>query len=385
MPRVVPDDPALTAPDPNAGVVQWALAREGFYSAWNITRGDGALVGVIDTGVDASHPDLRRRSPPASTSRIPRFDRTGGHGRGGSRHPRRVAGLRGHRQRHRYGRRRLRLQAGGREERFQRLEHRRRDRRRCRPPRPSAQYELRSRHVGAPPAPESEVRALDYARGHKVVLVAAAADTPQTEQGDPANVLQPAGTRTQSAPGASGSTSPPRDYSGARAGFAGYGGSEISLAAFGALDPGAISVLRARSRAGHLRCVSRATRRRSSSFPTPCGCRTTFAGSNHYAYLQGTSMAAPQVAATAAMMRALNPFASLGDISAHHQADRAAAPRERLEPRIWAGGSLTPARRSTPSGGSIACRRSRGCSPPGSLATGRFMLSWSGHDQQWPG
>src|SRR5207248_8718684 len=62
-----------------------------------------------------------------------------------------------------------------------------------------------NRHVGAinmsfgpdspstaPPAPESEVRALDYAAAHRVVLVAAAADTPGTEQGDPANVLQPA-------------------------------------------------------------------------------------------------------------------------------------------------------------------------------------------------
>lgn len=56
--RALPSDPALTAPDPSSGVVEWALAGEGFYDAWNITHGDGALVGVIDTGVDASHPDL---------------------------------------------------------------------------------------------------------------------------------------------------------------------------------------------------------------------------------------------------------------------------------------------------------------------------------------
>ena len=57
-PRSLPNDPALTAPDGNSGVVQWALAREGFYQAWNISTGNGALVGVIDTGIDGSHPDL---------------------------------------------------------------------------------------------------------------------------------------------------------------------------------------------------------------------------------------------------------------------------------------------------------------------------------------
>ena len=41
--------------------MQWTLGREGFYSAWNISRGDGALVGVIDTGIDGSHPDLRSK------------------------------------------------------------------------------------------------------------------------------------------------------------------------------------------------------------------------------------------------------------------------------------------------------------------------------------
>ena len=47
--------------NPNSGTVQWTLAKEGFYAAWNITRGDGALVGVIDTGIDGAHPDLRSK------------------------------------------------------------------------------------------------------------------------------------------------------------------------------------------------------------------------------------------------------------------------------------------------------------------------------------
>ncbi len=48
-----PGDPRI--PD------QWALARMGAATAWNSTRGDGATVAVIDTGVDYQHPDLAGR------------------------------------------------------------------------------------------------------------------------------------------------------------------------------------------------------------------------------------------------------------------------------------------------------------------------------------
>jgi type VII secretion-associated serine protease mycosin len=40
---------------------QWALNRVQFDKAWSVTRGDGVLVGVIDSGVDAAHPDLAGR------------------------------------------------------------------------------------------------------------------------------------------------------------------------------------------------------------------------------------------------------------------------------------------------------------------------------------
>ena len=59
--RATPNDPAFGAQDPQAGAgttVQWYLPREGFTSAWDISRGDGATVGVIDTGIDATHPEL---------------------------------------------------------------------------------------------------------------------------------------------------------------------------------------------------------------------------------------------------------------------------------------------------------------------------------------
>ena len=45
-----------------------------------------------------------------------------------------------------------------------------------------------------------------------------------------------------------------------------------------------------------------------------CGCRTTFLGDSRYAYLQGTSLAAPIVSGVAAMARHLNPDASAADI-----------------------------------------------------------------------
>ena len=59
--RADPGDPALSAQDPSAPggtAVQWNLAREDFPAAWDIARGDGATVAVIDTGIDATHPEL---------------------------------------------------------------------------------------------------------------------------------------------------------------------------------------------------------------------------------------------------------------------------------------------------------------------------------------
>jgi hypothetical protein len=53
-----------------------------------------------------------------------------------------------------------------------------------------------------------------------------------------------------------------------------------------------------------------------SSLPPrpPCNCRASMGGSSAYAYLQGTSMAAPQVAAVAAVIRTLNPDLSPADV-----------------------------------------------------------------------
>lgn len=50
-----PKFPAAVGPNPQ---IPWGVLRVGAPSAWTRTQGEGASVAVIDTGIDASHPDL---------------------------------------------------------------------------------------------------------------------------------------------------------------------------------------------------------------------------------------------------------------------------------------------------------------------------------------
>ena len=383
VPRIVPNDPALTAPNSNSGTVQWTLAKEGFYSAWNISRGDGALVGVIDTGVDGSHPDLRSKIAAAIDQQDP-TDARGtamtdevGHGT-------HVASLACAATGNGYG-----MAGAGYN---------------CRllvektdftdSSIAAAIVDAANRGVDAlnmsfgpagdktpPPAPDSEVRALDYAAARKVVLVAAAADSVTTEQGDPANVLQPAGTGPSLTAGI-GLDVTAADFSGHRASFAGYG-NEISLAAYGALNPDDTGLLGIGGPEPGIFGAFPANSTDLEGLPSPCGCRTTFGGGNDWGYLQGTSMAAPQVAAVGAMMRRLNPEATLADVLTALKRSATRPPGAGWTSDVGWGVLNADAALET-------IRRVDRLAPVSTLSAPRlashrrFIVRWSGQDQRRP-
>ncbi len=382
VPRSVPDDPALSVDDPSNGLPwQWYLPKEGFYGAWSISKGNRAVVAVIDTGIDGSHPDLKPKiaaavdqqsgsddTGPATTDQV-------GHGTN-------VASLACADTDNRLG-----MAGAGYG---------------CRMVIEKSDFsdssiaasiiDATNRRVDAinmsfgpsvptsAPAPRSEVRALRYAAAHKVVLVAAAADSPGTEQGDPANVLQPAGTGRDIDKGL-GLDVTAAQYGGSRSPFAGSG-SEISLAAYGAFKP---------FQGGSAPC----TGTRAGIFGAYPGndtqlerapasaCRVDFEGDDRYATIAGTSMAAPQVAAVGAMMRVLNPYASLADIlrtikRAAHRPSRVGWTSNLGWGILDADAALEAIRRVD-----RLAPISRLKSPPVSRDRS-FLLTWTAHDQQRP-
>ncbi|HZO36247.1 MAG TPA: S8 family serine peptidase [Solirubrobacteraceae bacterium] len=309
-PRLVPDDPALTAPEMGSGAtsgvaVQWWAARENLFSAWDVSTGEGALVAVIDTGIDLRHPDLASRI--AGTINLdPRHVNgrgmadTQGHGT----HVASLACATGDNGIGMVG-------AGY----------------RCSllviksdlsdssvaeaivvaTDRGADAINMSFGNSSSSQPPTALVRAVAYAYRHGVTMVAAAADSPVLQQGDPANLLQPTGTGRDIGAG-KGLSVTAANFSDERAPFAGRG-SQISMAAYGSFS----------SARGGPRGIFGAFPAQLAGLETgsaggPCFCRTTFAGDNRYAYVQGTSMAAPQVAAIAALAHHVNPDLSAGDV-----------------------------------------------------------------------
>lgn len=307
-PRLLPDDPALSAQEtgsPPGTPVQWWAARQNLFAAWDVSTGDGATVAVIDTGIDRRHPDLAGRIA-GTVDLDPRHV----HGRGSADkqgHGTHVASLACATGDNGVG-----LVGAGYRCSLLAIKSDLSDSSVARAivvavDRGADAINMSFGNSASSPAPAALVRAIDYAYRKGVTMVAAAADAPVSQQGDPANVLQPTGSGDEIGSG-KGLTVTAADFSGARAPFAGHG-SQISMAAYGSF-----SSMRG-ARHGIIGAFPAAlTGLETGALGAPCFCRTSLAGDSRYAYLQGTSAAAPQVAAIAALAHDLNPGLSAGDV-----------------------------------------------------------------------
>jgi serine protease len=311
--RYVPNDPAFTSSErgENGTVTEWWAAREGLPAAWDITRGEGARVAIIDTGIDGTHPDLASKIVATAD-----FDDTAGDGPATvdeNGHGTHVASLAC--AQHDNG-----IGIAGAGLGCSLL---------------VAKSDLTEGSVaraliwaadngaeainmsfgtdGSQPAADVIVKALNYANSKGAVLVAAAADNPAPgktieEQGDPANVLQP----TNTGPDLSrnfGLTVTAANARDARASFAGRG-TQISMAAYGTYGAGGSAGI-----LGAFPAQTTELERGNDLLELkPCRCRTSYGGDERYAYLPGTSMSAPMVTGVAALMRHLNPDLPAGDV-----------------------------------------------------------------------
>ena len=297
--RRVPNDPALATAEtafgglPGGAPIQWSLARENFPAAWNVTTGRGAIVGVLDSGIDGNHPELGPKLHSADevgsvTGATVDEDGHGSH----------VSGLacaatdNG-----------VATAGAGWECRLAFVKIARLydedivagiDRA------VSRGADAINMSFGGGGSNAALDVAIDRAVSAGVVLVASAANASEIEQGAPAAQLQP-GDAPNIAAGR-GLVVTAADFLDRRAGTG--RGPQISLSAYGFYDevngpPGLISTY-----------PSNFTAREAGGALLGCECRRTLGTDSRYAYLQGTSMAAPQVTALAALVGQLNPFLS---------------------------------------------------------------------------
>jgi len=314
----LPNNPALSAPETAPGTpagtpIEWWAFRENLPQAWRVTHGEGALVAVIDSGVDVSNPDLAGRiayvndidgEPGEGSATV---DRSG--------HGTHVAGLACAAANSGVG-----LVGAGYDCRLLIEKSDLTEDSVSRAIVDATNHGAQAINMsfgtnGFTPPPPQLREAVRYAYRHNVILVAAASDEPVNQQGDPADVLQPPGSGPRLGSGL-GLTITSADFADERSAFAGFG-SEISMAAYGSFGgpgfeeggpPGIFSTFPANPTA-----IERGTLQ--SNLP-PCGyCRASLDGEDRYAYLTGSSMAAPQVAAVAALIRNMAPSLSAAQVT----------------------------------------------------------------------
>jgi serine protease len=297
--RLTPNDPAFATPDPLApqgDTFQWQLRDQGFERAWDESRGEGAVVAVVDTGVDSANPDLGPRIVAAAD-----HDNAPGHGPATVDevgHGTHVTGLACATGDNAYGGASSSFGCGLIVEKTDLSDASiaasivdAADR----------GADVINMSLGGPGSSRVIENAVDYAWKRDVVMVAAASNLNQTNQGVPARLLQPEGTGPKLKRGR-GLVVTAAEYGGSRAFFRPGHGKGISLAAYGAASaststPGIFSSFPANP-----------TELEAGTFrEPPCQCRTSFGGDNRFAYLEGTSMAAPQVAGAAALIRSRRP------------------------------------------------------------------------------
>jgi serine protease len=294
----MPNDPALRLNEsgftgvPAGTKVQWALARERFPAAWDISNGTNATVGVLDTGIDGSHPELATKifyGAEYGTSSGAFSDQEG--------HGTHVSGLAcantddglavaGAGWNCKVGVEKIPLLRDG--DVIAGIEH-------------AASRGVHAINMSFGGGPESAAidRAIDFAVERNVVLVSSASNSPDEDQGSPAAQLQKDASNINAGRGLVVTAA---NFHDRRAGTG--RGEQISVAAYGFFDefdgpPGLISTFPGN--------------RTNIDGITGCGCRSTRFGDGRYAYLQGTSMASPQVAALAALVGQLNPFLGVGE------------------------------------------------------------------------